>query len=107
MVSGQEFYPDCPLERHVPSYKPKHRNQHTWTASLIIRSDYLDIWIVAQSVHTEETYYPLSSVNINLGHSLHSVDVLHPLYLANHYVNQIVDRLLEDGVAEQPVLLYR
>ena len=52
-----------------------------------------------------KAYYFLSGENIDFDQNLHYVGVLHPLYLADNYGNQIVDELLADGAAEQPMLL--
>ena len=106
MVFGREFYPDCQLERYVPSYKPKLHNQDIWTTLSAVRSNYLDVWVVTHPVHTDEAYYLLSSESIDLGQNLQSVDILHPIYLGDHYDNQIVDESLEYEVVEQSVILY-
>ena len=63
MVLEQEFSSDYQLEIHVPSYRPKQRSQHTWTALDAVHSDYPDVWIVAQPTCMAETYCLLSSEN--------------------------------------------
>ena len=70
MVLGQEFCSNYRLEIHVPSYRLKPRNQHTWTASDAVHSDYLGVWVVAELTRTTEAYYFLSNENTDFGQNL-------------------------------------